>query len=410
MLLDSIIESRNIDILFQPIVELESGRTVGFEALARGPVGTVLEMPDDLFHAAERHGRLADLDWVCRASAGRAALAGGLPADLALFVNIEPGAARTRCPEDLLAGLVVASDRLQIVAEVTERDVAADPAALLTAVAETREYANRIALDDVGAVDSSQALMSLLRPDVIKLDRSIVQGLATRRAAMVVSAVLAEAERTGAVVLAEGVETLEHADIARAMGATLAQGWLYGRPGALPDRFDPSPLALPRADISRSAGLTPFTIARQHRRPVTVATRPVLRALSRHLEDIGVSATAPGVLLATFQQARFFTPATNSRYERLAANGMLTAVYAVGMPDEPGKNIRGRGLTEDDPLTAEWNVVVIGGHFAGGLFAREIPPHGDNGARRFEVVLSYDRDLVIDAARPLIDRLDPLHL
>jgi EAL domain-containing protein (putative c-di-GMP-specific phosphodiesterase class I) len=406
-ILDRIIATRRVETVFQPIVAIDTGRTVGFEALTRGPANTEMASPDALFGYAAQVGKLPELDWVCRASACRAALRAQLPTDLALFVNIEPAAARVPCPADLVTALRTAADRLQIVAEVTERSVTSDPAGLLNAVAEMREYTSRIALDDVGAHNSSQAMMSLLRPDIIKLDRSILDQPTTAGAADVITAVLAEAERTGAAILAEGIETESHVEQARSVGATLGQGWLYGHPGLLPTRFDRSPLILPHSRPIMSAGVTPFVIASQHR-PVLHASKPILLALSRNLEDKGVAATAPSVLLATFQHAAYFDEPTKARYVELAARGIFTAAFAADLPTDPAKNVRGCTLSADDPLTNEWTVVVIGSHFAGGLFAREAAYAGTDGDRRFEVVISYDRELVLDASRPLMQRLDPI--
>ncbi len=73
--------------------------------------------------------------------------------------------------------------------------------------------------------------MPLLRPDVIKLDLRLVQRQPDAEIAEIVNAVNTQAERTGAIVLAEGIETDEHLATARALGATLGQGWLFGRPG-----------------------------------------------------------------------------------------------------------------------------------------------------------------------------------
>lgn len=293
-------------------------------------------------------------------------------------------------------------------AEVTERSVTADPAGLLAAVTELRAHGHRIALDDVGADHSSQAMMSLLRPEVIKLDRRIIQGPTTPAVSAVVNAVLAEAEHTGAVILAEGIETAGHAETARAFGATLAQGWLYGRPGPLPDRFTANPIILPRDTTAANDAATPFDVARAHR-PAGQATKRTLFALSRHLEDKGVTATEPTVLLATFQHARYFDDRTRHRYARLAGSSIFTAVYATDMPTQPAADVRGCPLNGDDPLTAEWNVIVIGSHFAGGLFARQLPFDGDDPDRPFDLIISYDRATVLAAARPLIQRIRPHH-
>ncbi len=72
--LDQILGDRAVRAVYQPVIELATGRTVGFEALARGPEGSELERPDRLFAAARAAGRLSELDWVCRAAALRGAL------------------------------------------------------------------------------------------------------------------------------------------------------------------------------------------------------------------------------------------------------------------------------------------------------------------------------------------------
>src|ERR1700761_6484302 len=76
--------------------------------------------------------------------------------------------------------------------------------------------------------------MPFLAPDVIKLDRGLTQDLVPPSVgARVINAVRAEAERSGATILAEGIETERHLERALAMGAKLGQGWLFGRPGPL---------------------------------------------------------------------------------------------------------------------------------------------------------------------------------
>lgn len=83
--------------VYQPIVELESGAVVGYEALARGPHGSVLESPGQLFSAAIEAGRLADLDWPAAAPRSNGALQACLPPSVSLFVNSEPAALGTDC-------------------------------------------------------------------------------------------------------------------------------------------------------------------------------------------------------------------------------------------------------------------------------------------------------------------------
>jgi EAL domain-containing protein (putative c-di-GMP-specific phosphodiesterase class I) len=100
--IDAVLRDGAVRSVFQPIVELDSGRVVAYEALARGPEGP-LERPDALFTAARAAGRLAELDAACRAAALHGALEVGLRAPLTLFVNVEPEVLDRAPMEDLLA-------------------------------------------------------------------------------------------------------------------------------------------------------------------------------------------------------------------------------------------------------------------------------------------------------------------
>ena len=97
--------------VFQPLIDLDSGDAVGFEALARGPAGSTLESPGALFEAAYGSGRVAELDWVCRAAAFEAAARAGLEPALRLFVNCEPASLGVPCPDDLWPVVDVAERR-----------------------------------------------------------------------------------------------------------------------------------------------------------------------------------------------------------------------------------------------------------------------------------------------------------
>ena len=97
--------------------------------------------------------------------------------------------------------------------------------------------------------------MPFVRPDVIKLDLRLVQANPDVAIAGIVNAVNAERERSGAVILAEGIEHEEHLTTARALGATLGQGWLFGRPDNLP-MGRPAPAGIPTLSDPRPASRT----------------------------------------------------------------------------------------------------------------------------------------------------------
>jgi EAL domain-containing protein (putative c-di-GMP-specific phosphodiesterase class I) len=405
--LDPVLDMRLVRAVFQPLVDLVSNEVVGYEALARGPAGSPLESPAALFEAAYANGRVAELDWACRAAAFQAAAVADLHPSQHLFINCEPMSLGTPCPDDLRATVDTAERRLRVVMEVTERAVARDPAGLLGAVARARGVGWGVALDDVGAEPASLAVMPFVHPDVIKLDLRLVQGRTTTEVARIVNAVRAQAERSGARVLAEGIETARHVDIARALGATIGQGWLFGRPGPLP-----VPTHAPRAPLhlaprsSLAAERTPFDVVSRER-TTERATKDLLLPMSRHIEHKGLDAAEPGVLLACFQEVRHFTTGTRQRFERLSTRAALTGAIGVGMPVTPVPGVRGATLGPDDPLRGEWDVIMVGPHFAAALVARDCGDDGPDAARRFDYIITHDRDLVIRAARPLLDRLAP---
>ena len=105
---------------------------------------------------------------------------------------------------------------------------------LLRALTQFRGQGWGVALENVGADSRSLALMSLLYPDVIKLDLRRLQQRSPEDIARIVGAVGAESERRQAVVLAEGIDSEEQLAAARAFGAQLGQGFLLGEPAPLP--------------------------------------------------------------------------------------------------------------------------------------------------------------------------------
>ena len=116
--------------------------------------------------------------------------------------------------------------------EITEQALVSRPDVLLRALTQFRTQGWGVALQNVGADSRSLALMSLLYPDVIKLDLRRLQQRAPEDVARIVGAVGAESERRQAVVLAEGIDSEEQLAAARAFGAQLGQGFLLGEPGA----------------------------------------------------------------------------------------------------------------------------------------------------------------------------------
>jgi EAL domain-containing protein (putative c-di-GMP-specific phosphodiesterase class I) len=398
--LDRVLEHALVAPAFQPLVDLDTGLVVAYEALARGPADSPLDLPAALFPVAREAGRLGELDSLCRSRAVELALDARLPEGTGLFVNVEPDASST--------GDLSPPAGLRAFVEITERALTARPAELLDEVARLRGLGWGVALDDVGADVRSLALMPLLRPDVVKLDLRLVQQQPDAQVAEIVNAVLAERERSGASIVAEGIETNDHLAAARALGATLGQGWLLGRPGPLPTSPAQQGVGPPLVHgESPTDAETPFQVVAP-RRDVRPADKALLLAMSLHLEREAARVGPGAIVLSAFQEARHFTLKTLRRYERLAATSSFVVALGVGMPARPAAGVRGAELDPDDPLRGEWSVVVLGPHFSGALVAVDLGDAGPEFSRRFDYALTYDRPSVVEAAHTLARRVAPL--
>jgi len=380
--------------VYQPIADLLDGSLVAVEALVRGPAGP-LELPAQLFAAAAAEGTLDRLDEACLRSALDGI--GRLDRPATVFVNVEPSTL-SRLPACRLADLAEhVQPGLRVVLEITERDLLENPAELVRSVDRVRELGWGLALDDVGAEPAGMALLPFLRPDVIKLDLALIRGRTTRQAASVVNAVRAEAERSGAVVLAEGIETEEHVERALAVGASLGQGWLLGRPGPLDVRgmkaFEVA-AAGRRPDEPVPAAGTPYELISALHRPKR-AGAPLLAAMTRQLEHQAMLLDEHTVVLAGFQDAALMSEQTRRRYASLAAVTALTAVVGPGMPAEPALGVHGTAAATDDPQNAEWVVVVVGPHFAAVMAAREV-----GGVPLGGTATASNGIVIVDAASP----------
>jgi EAL domain-containing protein (putative c-di-GMP-specific phosphodiesterase class I) len=392
--------------VFQPIVDLRSGEVVAYEALSRGPQGP-LETPNALFGAARQAGRLAQLDDACRRSAFVSAAAAGLVSPLAVFVNVEPEVLDSAPLDELMGIAESVPGGLRVVLEITERALASRPAELLRTVTRVRELGWGVALDDVGAEASALAFMALLRPDVVKLDLSLIQGRPNQATAEVMHAVNAYAERSGALILAEGIETEPHLANALAFGATLGQGWKYGRPTSTPSTSTPRAALTLRPAEANPCGdraTSPFSTLPddvvRHRSP-----KRLLIELSKQLEREALRLGETCVVAATFQEARHFTPSTKARYRRLAEETGFVCALGRGLPIEPLPGVRGSTLADDDPALGEWDLVVISPHFCTALLARDLGDEGPDLDRMFEYALTYRRDTVVRAAQSLLSRV-----
>jgi EAL domain-containing protein (putative c-di-GMP-specific phosphodiesterase class I) len=387
--------------VFQPVVSLPDERVVGFEALARWPMFSTMTATN-VFSFANASRQADVLDQQCIDAAVRAAVESELPRDSLLLINTEPAVAHI--PRASHPALAEACERFQVAFELTERHLLAHPRALLEKVAAIRGDGIAIAVDDVGAHPDSLAVLDVVDPDIVKLDISVIQHSGQRDKASILTGVLAHHERSGAVIIAEGVETDEDLEQAVAMGAGLAQGYRFGRarPLARQHRAVGRPPAL-RAE-RRSGGSA--HAAEDDRAPLRVARKHVVTAFARHIEEQARHSIDHPIVLAALQRAQDISNASRELYRDLAATSPLVAVLGRDVPADLGGGVRGVGLQPEDPLCQEWVVVTLGADTCRALVARELRnPAQHDADRRFEFLITSDRALVTRAARSLLARV-----
>ncbi|AEV84556.1 Phytochrome cph2 [Actinoplanes sp. SE50] len=404
-LISRVVAERAVEPLFQPIVDLDTRRLVGAEALARGPAGSPLEFPDQLFEAAARVDLVPELDQLCAARAHEIAQAPGAVVPPLVFINKEPAGADRPLSEDLRLRLASIST-YRYVLEFTERALAAHPSALLEVAARAHRTGGALALDDVGADRLSLAFLPLLEPEVVKLDMHLLRDPYCAHTIETTALVCGYAQRTGAMVIAEGIETEQDLQVARALGAGWGQGWLFARPGPLSAvrdwPVDPSArLRAPRPELY-VPGASPFDMASARHRART-GDRHLLDGLTAHVLRQLPFAGPYGVVLGAYPDL-----ATGHGWiPRLADAASTAALVGVSGP--------GPGLPAPSPIRtsitdglsgveSEAALVIVDPHVTVALCTRR--RHDD----AIDFVLTFDPDEVHAVARTLLHRLGPQDL
>lgn len=400
-LLAEVIRRRSVRTLFQPIIHLPTATVSGFAAVSRGPAGTPLESPEALLAAARDAGRLGELDWVFRVSAMEAASASRLHPSLSWCFNVEPEGLATPCPDHLVAAYGRSRANLRAVLEVVDRDQRGYARTLLAACEDARRTTWGVALDRVGTDDRALALLPLLKPDVVKLDRSLLQRPPNPDIARVTAVVNAYAERSNAVIIAEGIEEPEHAQRAAVYGAEFGQGYLFGAPGPLPAELPAPVQVIPlRQQTPPVAPGTPFEVVSGLRRS-RAASRRLLTHIADHLAEQAAHLSGC-VLLACFDRRSGFSADRQHGYRALAGQNALTVVIADAVQQAHSGRFQAVTPAEDDPLRREWHLIVLGADYAAALVARDAGDDGPEGERRYEYVYTHDRDVVVSAAKAFL--------
>lgn len=221
-------QGRDFFALKQPILRLADQSIVGYEFLSRLK-NSGIHMPDEFFRIALENNMLTLVDHHCFRSCVSAS--SGLPPAMVRHINLFPATIIDFPIEELVEKLSVNSPAQSYCLEICEQQLLGDPSHLIGPVEAFKRYGISIAVDDVGFGNTCLESLILLEPDVIKLDKKYVRGIAQDgHVEKSLRRTLKVAEDLGAKVIAEGIETEADLDRLREIGVPYGQGYLLGRP------------------------------------------------------------------------------------------------------------------------------------------------------------------------------------
>ena len=267
--LDELLIQANLVCVFQPIFSFRTGELHAYEGLIRGPEGHPLQSPPALFEAADRAGRLLELELLCVKLLCQAYLRqrlGGL-----LFLNSSPMSLQAAARDDVgILNVLRATgiDPQRVVIELSERHPVEDFDDLRAAVRFFSERGCKLAVDDLGAGYAGLRVWAELQPDYVKIDRhfieSIQQGPVKRE---FVRSICDISQATGCQVVAEGVESEAELNTLRSLGCHHVQGFLTGRPS-------PTPATQPEVSVVATMDRLPTPLVRARERAGALSLNP----------------------------------------------------------------------------------------------------------------------------------------
>lgn len=244
-LLDEIIYSEEIKTVFQPIISLENGKVLGYEALSRGPEGTDLERPDKLFEAAERYNRVWEIEYLCRKKAVENAAMNRMQG--LLFINVDPKVMynekfRRGFTKDIISKYNMNPEN--IIFEITEKTCIEDYKAFKSVIDNYTGQGYKIAIDDTGAGYSGLRMIAETSPQFIKLDMELIRDIDKKD----INKALVKALKEFCVscnmdIIAEGIETYDEMRTLIELGVRYGQGFLIQRPSESLNVFDERAIA-----------------------------------------------------------------------------------------------------------------------------------------------------------------------
>lgn len=403
--LERLVRSGLIDTYFSPVVDFFTSEPAGYRLQY---INREHGEHDDAAAAQLRRtvrssDLVGDFDSSLRAIGLRAAEAAGLPTHTRLFLTAEPealGTVEDRTDEP---------DR-SVILQLDPESIAGSPAAVLRSVRQARTLGWGIGMKKIGIDLRSAAFLPLVNPSVVSLHADVFDITDRDHLAELIRLLHAHTERTGAIIMAEGVRSEKDLDLVEAMGTRFVTGPMFGRPSLTPE-----PLANPWEDpvndhITRNRTVqgTPFSAARGLRRDPLVMDGDRLTAQLCSLQKRALTGSGTSVVIGVFAEDPDLDTGTRENFTALQDAGGFTALVSGGWEDCPIAGVRTGVLDASDPLRREYAVIVTGSDWSGMVAAyRRVDP-GSDGRTEYEVYVTTERYTCVDAARAVLTRIRPL--
>lgn len=232
LLMEELIHEKHIRTVYQPIVALETGQVMGYEALSRGPEDTEFENPIDLIELADLCGMSWELDWAFRSLAIERAQ--DLQPDQLLFINVDPKIIYDEAHEVGMTREILNKNNISpdsVIFEITERTAIDDYNGFNKILQNYVDQGYKIAIDDVGAGYSGMNRILETRPQFLKMDMNLIRDIhkdSFKQA--IVKSFVQLGNNTNIRIIAEGIETKEELKTLIKLGVHAAQGYYLSKP------------------------------------------------------------------------------------------------------------------------------------------------------------------------------------
>ncbi len=234
--LRDIVHAGRLSAVFQPILDLHQATVVGFEGLIRGPAAHPLHAPVDLFRVARACGTVAEVEYLARRTVLEAFSRMDFPGKV--FLNVSPDILLqqgSKTGETLKVIGRLGLQPGQVIIEITENAPTLDYQLLRDATRHYRNMGFEIAIDDLGEGFSGLRLWSEIRPNYVKIDKHFIQNIHLDPVKLqFVRSIQEIASKSGARVIAEGIESQAELSAIRNLGVAYGQGYHIARPDAAP--------------------------------------------------------------------------------------------------------------------------------------------------------------------------------